>query len=259
MGRPRGLKRASFVAAVAAAWVLGGGTAALAHPQVAPTVVAPNDAVKFTLLVPGERQARTTEVELQLPPDLLPFAWEDPPGWKRRIVPSDDPTSLGNVIWTGRLKPDGFVEFAFLAGTPLEPGELSWKAIQTYDDGTVVRWIGPPGSEEPASVTLVDESAPRQNAGGESAGGGGEPTTTGGTETTETTETEPTETTEPTTGATETTADHGEEAAPASSGGDSSGDDWVARFLALIGIASAFAAIAFVLLRPKGDKEEPKT
>ena len=159
-------------------------------------------------------------------------------------MPGDDPLSLGNVIWTGELPIDGFVEFSFLAGTPEEPGEMSWKAIQTYDDGSEVRWVGPPGSEEPAAVTIVDANAPKQNAGGES-GGGGE-TTPPETEP-ETTETEPT-TTEPT----ETEREHEAEAAGASS----DGEDWVARFLAFIGVACAFAAIAFALLRrPKREDD----
>jgi uncharacterized protein YcnI len=243
------LRRFAIVAAVAAAGILGGGSAAHAHIQVLPAVVAPLDAVKFTIIVPGESNARTTRVELQLPPDLLPFAWEEVPGWKRRIVPGNDPASVGNVIWTGRLATDGFVEFSFLAGTPQSPGEMSWKAIQTYDDGTVVRWVGPPGSEEPAAVTLVEEDAPRQDAGGETGGG----TETTPTETTETvpteTETAPTET--ETTAAEEPAEEHGEEAAASTSVEE--GDDWIARGLALIAVVTAFAAIAFVLLarRPR--------
>jgi uncharacterized protein YcnI len=244
------LRRIGIVAAVAAAGILGGGSAAHAHVQVLPAVVAPLDAVRFTIIVPGESNARTTRVELQLPPDLLPFAWEDVPGWKRRIVPGNDPASVGNVIWTGRLATDGFVEFSFLAGTPQSPGEISWKAIQTYDDGTVVRWVGPPGSEEPAAVTLVSEDAPRQDAGGETGGGGTETTPTETTETAPTEpETAPTET--ETTAAEEPAAEeHGEAVASTST---EEGDDWIARGLALIAVVTAFAAIAFVLLarRPR--------
>ena len=192
---------------------------------------------------------RPSKVELQLPPNLLPFAWEETPGWTREIVPGDDPLSLGNVIWTGELPIDGFVEFSFLAGTPEEPGEMSWKAIQTYEDGSEVRWVGAPGSEEPAAVTIVDANAPKQNAGGESSGGGepAEPTPTD-----EPTETEPTETQPTETGSAEEHVDA--EAAGESSSG--SGEDWVARFLAFIGVACAFAAIAFALLRrPKREDD----
>jgi uncharacterized protein YcnI len=240
------LKQA-LVAVVAAALFLGGGAAAHAHVQVLPTVVAPLDAVKFSVIVPGESESQTVKVELQLPPDLLPFSWEVTPGWTREIVPGDDPLSLGTVVWTGRLPVDGFVEFSFLAGTPEQPGELSWRAIQTYADGSAVRWVGPPGSEEPAAVTVVSEDAPRQNAGGESSTeGGGEPAVTEPTET-EPAETEPTETEEAMPEETET-GEH-EEGEAASTSDSSSGEDWVARWLAFIGVGCAFAAIAFALLR----------
>ena len=240
----------TVVAAVAAALLLGGGTAAYAHIQVTPAVVAPLDAVKFSIIVPGESEAQTTKIELQLPPNLLPFAWEDVPGWKREIVPGDDPLSLGTVVWTGELATDGFVEFSFLAGTPEEPGEMSWKAIQTYSDGTAVRWVGPPGSEEPAAVTVVDADAPLQNAGGESLAGGGEPAET---EPTETEPVEPTETAPAEPEPTETGAAEHEEDAEAVGASSDSSEDWVARFLAFIGVACAFAAIAFALLRrPRG-------
>jgi uncharacterized protein YcnI len=246
--------RLSLVAAVAAACFLGGGPAALAHVQVQPTAVAPTDSVMFTVIVPGETGEPTTKVELQLPPNLLPFAFEDPPGWKRKIVPGDDPLSLGNVVWTGHLAPDGFAQFRFLAGTPEEEGELVWKTIQTYADGTVVRWVGGPDAEEPAAITQVTEDAPRQNAGGESAGGEatGGGTDTGETETTPT-ETETTETpaeTEPT-----DTMDDTETTAAPATGGSDDGDDWLARFLALIAVAVGFAAIAFSLGRSKGREE----
>jgi hypothetical protein len=50
------------------------------------------------------------------------------------------------------------------ARTPEETGEYSWRAYQTYEDGSVVEWTGPPeeeGAEEesedsgPASVVDV--------------------------------------------------------------------------------------------------------
>ncbi|HEY6890826.1 MAG TPA: DUF1775 domain-containing protein [Solirubrobacter sp.] len=139
---------------------------ASAHVQVSPATVAPGDAVKFTVLVPGERDAQTTRVALKLPAGLLPFSWQDTPGWTRKLVPSAD-GGVDQAVWTGRLPRDGFVEFSFLAGTPERPGQLVWKALQTYADGTVVSWIGSPTSADPAPVTRVVKGAPLQNAGGE--------------------------------------------------------------------------------------------
>ena len=141
---------------------------AQAHVQVTPAEAAPGDPVQFELLVPGESDAHTTEVALQIPKGVLPFSFEDQPGWKRTIEPADD-GSAGVVRWRGRLASDGFVRFAFLAATPEREGQLAWKAVQRYDDGEEAAWIGPPDSDNPAAVTTISASAPRQNAGGEGA------------------------------------------------------------------------------------------
>jgi uncharacterized protein YcnI len=140
---------------------------ASAHIQVSPTVAAPGDAVKFTVLVPGERDAQTTRVRMRVPAGLLPFSWQDTPGWTRKLVTASN-GAVEEVIWSGRLPKDGFVEFSFLAGTPPRAGALAWKTLQTYSDGKVVSWIGSSSSEFPAPVTKVLKGAPLQNAGGES-------------------------------------------------------------------------------------------
>jgi uncharacterized protein YcnI len=143
---------------------------ARAHVQVTPTEAAPGDPVRFELLVPGETDAHTTEVALQVPKGVLPFSFEDQPGWKRTMEQAGD-GSIGVIRWRGRLATDGFVRFAFLAATPEQEGELVWKAVQRYDDGEEAAWIGEPDSDNPAAVTTVTASAPRQNAGGEGTEG----------------------------------------------------------------------------------------
>lgn len=202
--------------------------AAQAHIQVTPTVAAPLDSVKFTLLVPGESEANTTKVTLQIPADVLPFSFSDPPGWTRKNNEAAD-GSIETIEWTGELPADGFVEFAFIAGTPEKAGTILWKTVQEYSDGTVVRWIGDPGSEEPAAATEISDSAPKQNAGGEGDEVGGEEpgTTTGG-------ETEPPTTT---TAAPETAT--------------SSGSDTFTRTLSIVALALAATALVFVLRRRK--------
>ncbi|MEZ5102454.1 MAG: DUF1775 domain-containing protein [Thermoleophilia bacterium] len=149
---------------------LGGLTAAgpaLAHVQVLPARVAPGDPVLFTVLVPNEAGTPTTTVELRVPDGVVPFSFEPVTGWKRTERRAAN-GALEGVVWRGSLPVGSFVRFAFLAATPERPGELRWRALQTYADGTVVRWIGAPGSDEPAAVTVVSADAPRQNAGGES-------------------------------------------------------------------------------------------
>lgn len=138
---------------------------AAAHVQVRPAEVAPDDPVLWTVMVPNEQRAQTTSVEVQLPEGVTPFSYVDVPGWKRELVMAPD-KSVKSVKWTGSLASDGLGLFNFLATSPSEEGEIQWKAIQTYSNGDVVRWIGGPDSDEPASVTTVSSSVPSQSAGG---------------------------------------------------------------------------------------------
>lgn len=150
-------------------WACTVATAA-AHIQISPELAAPNDAVKFTVLVPGERAPhRTEEVVLKLPAGVLAYSFGSTPGW-RRTTQDAGSGSVGTITWRGEAAPDGFVEFSFLAATPPKPGRIAWMALQVYDDGKVVRWIGGPDSESPAPLTDIRADAPLQNAGGEGAG-----------------------------------------------------------------------------------------
>lgn len=160
--------RATTVGGIAVVATTVAAGSASAHVQVTPTVVAPGDPVLFTVLVPGERDTGTVRVDLKLPPGLMPFSFEDRPGWKRRLVRADD-GSAERIVWTGRAAPDGLLRFSFLAGTPEQPTTIEWKALQTYAGGYVARWIGAPDADYPAAVTEVRADAPRQNAGGEGA------------------------------------------------------------------------------------------
>lgn len=201
------MTRFARILVLAAGAALAAAPAAAAHIQVSPAEAAPGDAVKVTLLVPNEEDNATTRVELKIPAEVLPFSYEDTPGWTRKVVAASN-GSVDKLVWTGSLPAEGFVEFSFLAAMPEKAGDVSWKALQVYAGGETVRWIGPPGSEQPAAATKVAEGVPLQNAGGENAAEGGSSDTT------------PTETTAP---AAETTA-----AAPASSSGGGDDNDWPA-------------------------------
>jgi uncharacterized protein YcnI len=159
--------------AIAAAFAVLAAPAS-AHVQVRPALAAPGDPVLFEVIVPGESDAKTVEVTLQVPKDVIPFSFNDPPGWERENREASD-GSLEAIVWRGEQPSDGFSRFGFLASTPEKEGEIVWKALQRYDDGEIARWIGAPDSDNPAPVTTISASAPRQNAGGE----GGEAATEG--------------------------------------------------------------------------------
>ena len=160
--------------AIAAVLSIALPAAAAAHIQVRPAQAAPVDPVLWTVLVPNERSEATVRIELQVPPGVSPFSFEDQPGWKRTLKLAPD-QSIERIVWDGEVGPEGLARFTFLATTPEKEGTIAWKALQHYEDGQVVRWIGGEGAEEPASFTTITEDAPRENAGGEGGEAADEP------------------------------------------------------------------------------------
>jgi hypothetical protein len=84
---------------------------------------------------------------------------------------SDVKNAVQTVTWTAdagtQIKPGEFLRFSVLAG-PLADNtdKLTFKALQTYSNGDVVRWIDPPAAdgapepEHPApTLTLVSDDA----------------------------------------------------------------------------------------------------
>lgn len=78
--------------------------------------------------------------------------------------------AIGSITWTARdsaavIRPGTFQQFAISAAMPADRSSLIFAAIQTYSDGTVVRWIdrAAPGAAEPAhpapTVTLGSAGA----------------------------------------------------------------------------------------------------
>jgi LPXTG-motif cell wall-anchored protein len=127
---------------------------AAAHVRVAPAKAGPGDSVEFELLVAGETRAHTIEVALRIPDGVQPSSFERVPGWHRQLDKAAD-GSIEVVRWHGELPRDGTRRFAFVATTPDHTGDLVWKAVQRYDDGSEAAWIGPRGSDRPAPVTRV--------------------------------------------------------------------------------------------------------
>jgi uncharacterized protein YcnI len=204
----------ALIAAVLALGIVA--PSASAHIQVRPSTAAPDDAVLFEVLVPNERERGTAEVELAIPAGVIPFSYQDAPGWRRSLTLNQD-ESVRSIVWRGRLRSDGFARFSFLASTPSSEGQVAWKAIQTYDDGRKVRWIGAPDGDNPAAVTTVSKRYPKQNAGGESDGG------------------------------TEPAQEPGSASESSAAGGD--GSDSTARWLAAAALAAALASLVLVIAR----------
>ncbi len=131
--------------------------AASSHSIVLPFSSRPADLQLYTLVVPTEADSPTTEVALKVPEGIDFMLVKEAPGWQVKIERRNDRIDV--VRWTGSAPPDSFAEFGLIARNPILEGDLPWRITQTYGNGDVVRWIGPPGSEFPASVTKLSEAA----------------------------------------------------------------------------------------------------
>ena len=134
----------ALVACLAAAAWLGGTGSALAHVEVLPAAAAAGESTEFTIRVPNERDVPTTRVRVDFPAQVTVFSFEEPPaGWRLTPLRATDGRFRGVVYSGGRIAVDRYVDFRVL-GTPFEEGRAAWPARQTYADGQVKPWTGPP-------------------------------------------------------------------------------------------------------------------
>lgn len=138
---------------------------AAAHVTVNPDEATKGGYAKLAFRVPNERDAAATvQVEVAFPTEhpLRSVSIRPKPGWTYAVERSGE--AVSRITWTGGvIRPGEFEEFE-VSGGPLPEGaeRLVFRALQTYDNGEVVRWIdepeeGGPEPEHPAPVLrLVD-------------------------------------------------------------------------------------------------------
>ncbi|HJV46812.1 MAG TPA: YcnI family protein [Bacillota bacterium] len=130
---------------------------ASAHVTVIPNQATEGSYEVFTVRVPNEKEIPTTKLEVKFPSEVNVSRFEPRPGWKYDLT-KDSTGKITSVIWTATGEGITSTEFGqFNMQGKVENGakEISWKAIQTYKDGSTVEWVGAPGSDKPASVTKV--------------------------------------------------------------------------------------------------------
>ncbi len=141
-------------AALSTSTVLAVSAPAWAHVVVSPEEVAAGDYETLTVSVPTEKEVPTTKIRVEVPEGFLLSGVQPVPGWEYAF--EEDGGVVTAVTWSGgEIGPREFQQFLVQAQAPEEPGEYPWRAIQTYGDGSVVEWTGPPDAEEPASVVEV--------------------------------------------------------------------------------------------------------
>jgi LPXTG-motif cell wall-anchored protein len=121
---------------------------------VSPEEVMAGDYATLTVSVPTEKEVPTTKVRVEVPDGFVLSGVQPVPGWDYTF--EEDGGLITAITWSGgEIKPNEFQQFLLQAQAPEEPGDYPWKAFQTYQDGSVVEWTGPPDAEEPASVVAV--------------------------------------------------------------------------------------------------------
>ena len=153
----RTLRRALRALAAACCAMAALAPQAFGHAVVTPAASRPAEQQVYTLTVPSERDSDVISVALQVPADIDSLLVDGKPGWRASLEREGDRIAV--VRWTGgKIAPDRYDTFRFIARNPVREGELEWKVIQRYTDSTD-RWIGPPDSEQPAPRIAITEQA----------------------------------------------------------------------------------------------------
>ncbi len=137
-------------AEVVAVLIISAGVA-FGHVTIQPKRSIPGKTEKYTMKVPTEKFVPTVRIEIEFPPALVASPFEPKSGWK--IDEKRDASGrLVGAILTGSIPPGESSEFYFEGRNPGEEGNLSWRVIQIYQDGSKSEWTGAPGSRTPAPV-----------------------------------------------------------------------------------------------------------
>ncbi|WP_213450439.1 YcnI family protein [Rhizomonospora bruguierae] len=173
--------RGAAVLAAVAAGVLVLAAPASAHVTVNPKEAAQGGYTKIAFRVPNEKDdASTVKLEVTFPADtpIASVSLKPVAGWTAQADRAKlaQPVKTHNgelteavskVTWTAAadavIKPGTFQEFEVSLGPLPQVDQIVFKALQTYSDGDVVRWIDTPTDgaepEHPAPVLKLTKAA----------------------------------------------------------------------------------------------------
>jgi uncharacterized protein len=235
------VSRIAAAGAVAGTAVLALSAPAFAHVTVQPEgEAAKGGYAVVNFKVPNERDnASTTKVEVSFPGDhpLASVMPQPVQGWDIKVTKStlDKPIeshgrkiteAVSKVTWTADgdgIEPGFFQKFPVSVGAlPEDTDQLVFKAVQTYSNKEVVRWIEVPqeGQEEPESPAPVLELSEAEDDHAHGASGA----------------------------SSEEASDDTAPAAETSASGSSDTTDTTARVLGIVGIVVGAAGVAYGVL-----------
>jgi uncharacterized protein YcnI len=194
--RTAGTTAAATAAICAMSIALFAPTLAQAHISLHPNTIPAGAFVTLDVRVPGEQAgAYAYKVDMLVPPGFTEIDTQNVPGWSVKEImaklakpiqtdegPIDEEVS--QIIWTGdrsqqgRLENGQFIQFPLSIAMPSDIAgqSLAFKTIQSYSNGKVIHWIGPPSAEYPAPTINVTAKGGvvQEVAGGEAGPAPGE-------------------------------------------------------------------------------------
>ncbi|MFE0453751.1 YcnI family protein [Streptomyces sp. NPDC058914] len=235
------VSRLAAAAAVAGSAVLVLSSPAFAHVTVQPEgTAAKGGYAVVNFRVPNERDnASTTQLEINFPTDtpLSSVLPQQIPGWKIAVTKSklakplevhgrQVSEAVSKVTWTAEdkgIQPGYMQQFPVSMGAlPENADQLVFKAIQTYSNKEVVRWIevqekGAEEPENPAPVLALSDASDGHSHGSSAENASKE-------------------------------SDDAEAAAATEASDSSGGTDTTARVLGIVGIVVGAAGVAYGVL-----------
>ncbi|MFE0877357.1 YcnI family protein [Streptomyces smyrnaeus] len=230
-------RRAAAACALAAGTVLLVAGPASAHVSVDPKEAAKGGYSTVNFKVPNEKDdSSTVKLEVTFPTDhpLASVMPQPVPGWDIKVDKKklDKPIEMhgekiteavSKVTWSGgKVDPGQFQQFPVSMGQlPEDADRLVFKALQTYDNDDVVRWIEEPeeGAAEPENPAPVLKLTADDSGDGAAA-----------------------------TGSSADDAKGTEKTAAAADSDSASTSDTTARVLGVVGIVVGVAGVAFGVL-----------
>jgi uncharacterized protein YcnI len=148
--------------------VLAAAGPAVAHVTTDPASAPQGGEITLGFRSPNEEaNAEVTQLEVDFPTDtpLLGVDVEPVPGWTAKVSEAslnppvqtvDGPVAqaVSQIVWTagagGGTPPGQFQQFDVLVQRlPTRTNQVVFKALQTYSDGTIARWIDPVTADHP--------------------------------------------------------------------------------------------------------------
>ncbi len=167
------MKKRAYAALVTMGLLLTTGSAS-AHVRLDPSTAVVGRSTYY-VRVPNEKDIPTVNVRLVVPDGVDVTGVLATPGWthteKTEAVKTEESSDSGHgdeeastriteITWSGgQISKGEYMLFGIATNYTGDPAELSWKAYQTYSDGTVVPWDDSNDDSPAPKVKITAESA----------------------------------------------------------------------------------------------------